>query len=178
MTDRASTLWIVLLTLASTATTLILSCATPFPALAALAAVHMRARDGVALMLATWVVSQATGFCVMGYPLSGENIGWAVALGLGAVAAALVASAGSGRIARAPLAAKLALAYVAGFVVFKLVVLVFAIGMGEVGAAFTADVLLRQFARNGAILIGLLALYHALVAMGLPRATGARPVAA
>ena len=49
LSDRgASALWVSLLTAASTTATLALACATPFPALAALAAVHMRRRDGVA----------------------------------------------------------------------------------------------------------------------------------
>ena len=58
----ASALWVALLTAASTATTLALACATPFPSLAALAAVHMRQRDGVALMLLAWLASQGVGF--------------------------------------------------------------------------------------------------------------------
>ena len=45
----ASALWVTLLTAASSVTTLALGCATPFPSLAALAAVHMRRRDGLAL---------------------------------------------------------------------------------------------------------------------------------
>lgn len=45
--NRASTLWTTLLTAASTATTFMLACATPFPALAALTSVHMRRHDGM-----------------------------------------------------------------------------------------------------------------------------------
>ena len=47
-TRGSATLWVVLLTAASLGTTWVLACMTPFAALAALAAVHLRRRDGVA----------------------------------------------------------------------------------------------------------------------------------
>ena len=71
----ASTLWISLLTAASTGTTLLLACATPFPALAALSAVHMRPRDGIALMMLAWAASQAVGFGLLGYPHDPATLG-------------------------------------------------------------------------------------------------------
>jgi succinate-acetate transporter protein len=57
--STASTLWILLLTAASTVTTLVLACATPFPSLAA---VHVNGGDGIVLMLLAWVASQAKVF--------------------------------------------------------------------------------------------------------------------
>ncbi|WP_217429807.1 hypothetical protein, partial [Sphingomonas bacterium] len=83
----AIALWIVLLTLASTGTTWALACMTPFAALAALAATHLRRRDGAALMLVTWGVSQAVGFGVLHYPHDPKTIEWGAALGLAALGA-------------------------------------------------------------------------------------------
>ncbi len=161
---RATTTWILLLTIASTATTLVFACATPFPALAALAAVHMRRSDGVALMIAAWVASQAVGFCALGYPHDASTIAWGVAIGVAAIASVLAADAA----ARGSPAVRLVLAYVAAFVAFKLVILVESLALGGIGTALSVEIMARQFVRNGAILIGLLALYHALTAAGVP----------
>lgn len=168
----ASTLWILLLTLASTATTLVLACATPFPALAALAAVHMHRGDGVKLMGAAWFASQAVGFLILDYPHGLSTFGWAVGLAFAAIGSALGAYAALARTAARSLAVRLAVAYVAGFVAFKAIVLVFALGLGGVASTIDPAIVARQFVRNGAILVGLLAIYHALVAVGLPAARG------
>src|SRR5690606_37460670 len=79
-TSGTAALWVALLTAASSATTLALACATPFPALAALAAVHMRRRDGLALMLLAWAASQVVGFALLGYPRHGSTLAWGAAL--------------------------------------------------------------------------------------------------
>jgi len=172
-TAHASTLWIVLLTVASTATTLVFACATPFPALAALAALHMRQRDGLILMLLSWLVSQAVGFGLLGYPREPQTFLYAVDLLTAALGSALAAYAVLRRMERASFAVRLIAAYVAAFVAFKLVALVWALFLGGVEAAYSLEVLTRQFARNGAILLGMLALYHLLVRIGLPGAPAA-----
>lgn len=166
-TGRASTLWIMILTLASTATTLMFACATPFPALAALTAVHMRRGDGIALALAAWVVSQAVGFGVLGYPHTAEALTWGMAIGVAAVAGAFVAHLISARMS-GPFVARLAAAYLAAFMAFKLVILAVTLVKGDPCTAFTAEILGRQLVRNAAILAGLLALYRGLTALGVP----------
>ncbi|MES2494678.1 MAG: hypothetical protein V4618_01060 [Pseudomonadota bacterium] len=168
----ASMLWIVLLTLASTATTLLLACATPFPALAALAAVHMRRADGLALMLLAWVASQAVGFCLLDYPLEAKTFAWGVSLATAAVAAVLAAQALLPRFAGAPLWARLSIAYVAAFAVFKAVVFLWALGLGGAHVMAAPAVMANQFVRNGAILIGLVLLHRGLIARGVPPARG------
>jgi hypothetical protein len=167
-TRSASTLWIILLTAASTLTTWALACATPFPALAALAAVHMRRRDGVTLMLIAWAASQIVGFGLLGYPHDPRTMGWAVALGVAAVGSAWAAYAALSGVVRLPVAGRLGLSYIAGFIAFKATVLLFAFGLGGVATASAPDLLANQFVRNGAILIGLWALYLGSTAMGVP----------
>lgn len=167
MSDRAAaTLWILLLTVASTATTLALACATPFTALAALAATQMRARDGVLLMLACWSASQIVGFCVLDYPRDPRTIAWAVALGTGALAALGTARVAT-RFRRGPVA-QLMLAYLAASIGFKLVILLWSFGLGGVETALSPAINARQLIRNGAILVGLYGLYAGLVRLGLP----------
>jgi hypothetical protein len=173
---RASTLWIMLLTLASVATTLVFACATPFPALAAVAAVHMRARDGVAVALAAWATSQLVGFCWLDYPVTANNLGWGGAMGIAAVAGALTAHAAAGRVPRAS-AMRLVVSYVAAFVAFKAVILIGSLALDGGAGAFAADVLLRQFVRNAAVLAGLLLLHRALTAAGVPSTRPERALA-
>lgn len=175
-TRGASALWISLLTAASTATTLMFACATPFPSLAALAAVHMRPRDGIALMLMAWAASQAIGFFLLGYPHDANTLGWAAGLATAAIGSALGAYAALHFLGDRPVAARLAAAYAAGFLAFKAIVILWALVLGGLHSAIDPDVVVRQVLRNGAILIGLYLLYRALVAAGVP--TPPRPIAA
>lgn len=164
----ASALWVSMLTAASTVTTLALGCATPFPSLAALAAVHMRRRDGIALMLLAWAASQFVGFFLLGYPRDGSTLAWGAGLGTAAVGSALASYAALQALAYRSVAARLGLAYAAGFTAFKAIILGWALVLGGLHTAMAPDLLAEQFVRNGAILIGLYALYRALVAIGVP----------
>lgn len=164
----ASALWLGLLTAASTATTLALGCATPFPSLAALAAVHMRRRDGLALMLLAWAASQFVGFLLLGYPRDGSTLAWGAGLATAAVGSTLASYAALGALAYRSVAARLSLAYAAGFTAFKAIILGWALVLGGLHAVMAPDLLAEQFVRNAAILIGLYALYRALIAAGVP----------
>jgi hypothetical protein len=164
----ALALWVALLTAASTATTLALACATPFPALAALAAVHMRRRDGVALMLLVWLASQGVGFFLLGYPRDGSTLAWGFALGTAAVGSALAGYAAVQALDYRSVAARLSLAYAAGFTAYKGIIVGWALVLGGLHTATAPDLLAEQFVRNGVILIGLYGLYRLLVAVGVP----------
>ncbi len=166
--SRASILWVLLLTAASTATTLLFACATPFPALAALAALHMRRRDGVILMLAAWTASQLVGFCLLDYPHDVKTIFWGCALATAAVGSVIGSHAALDRIGTIASPLRLVAAYCAAFLAFKLVVLVWSVGLGGVATTLDPAILARQFGRNGALLLLLLAFYHALIGVGLP----------
>jgi len=174
---RASTLWIMLLTLASMATSFALACTAPVAALAALAAVHMRPRDGIALALAAWGANQAVGFLVLHYPHDPKTLLWGVGLGTAAAGSAIGAYAVLGRIEVRSTALKLAIAYLAAFVAGKLVTLCWAAVLGGVAITLNPGYSFDQFVRNGAILIGLYAFYRLLVALGVP-APGGRLAAA
>jgi hypothetical protein len=164
----AAALWVSLLTAASTVTTLALGCATPFPSLAALAAVHMRGRSGIALMLLAWAASQFVGFFLLGYPRDGSTLGWAAGLGTAAVGSVLASYAALRAPRYRSVAARLSLAYAAGFTAFKAVILAWALVLGGLHSIMAPELLAEQFVRNGAILVGLYGLYRLLVAAGVP----------
>lgn len=167
----ASTLWIILLTAASTVTTLALACATPFPALAALAAMHMRRRNGLTLMALAWGASQATGFFILHYAIKDTTLGWASGLFVAAMASGLGAYAALKHLEGRPPALRLGTAYVAAFAAFKLVIAAFAaFWLGGLDTSLDLGIMAKQFVRNAAILGGLLAIYHGLIALGVPSA--------
>lgn len=163
-----SVLWIALMTAASTVTTMIFACATPFPSLAAIAALYLARRDGVVLMLAAWGVSQAIGFGLMGYPHDAGTIMTALALGIAAIASFFAAdgvargAAPQGRLLMLPAA------FIAGFIMFKATILLCSPVIGHADVALSMPIMLRQFVRYAAILALLVALYHALTAIGVP----------
>ena len=172
--DTNTRLWVGLLTAASAATTLALACATPFAALAAVAATRLSARSGAALMVLTWGVSQGIGFGILGYPTDPTTLAWGVAM----LTAALASIAGARWGDRATMAhggvVRLATAYGTGFVAFKLALLACSFVLGGVHVAASPYWTAVQFGREAAILVGLVALYHALVAIGVPAAGRAR----
>ncbi len=137
----------------------------------------MRKRDGVLLMLATWIASQAVDLCVRRYPTDPNTIGWGVALGVAAVVGMLAARAAAVRIGGGTLV-RIVTAYVVALVAFKAVILLGTLGLSGGAMAFAPRVLARERVRNGAILAGLYTLYHLLVAAGVPAAPRARPATA
>lgn len=87
------TAWWIILGLVTMVTTLGFACATPFAALAALAAVNLSRRDAVLLMGASWLINQAVGFTMLHYPFNWDCYRGGLELGIAAfacVAAALL----------------------------------------------------------------------------------------
>ncbi|RDE05643.1 hypothetical protein [Sphingomonas aracearum] len=163
---RASALWVVLLTLASAGTTLVLACATPFAALAALAATRMRTRDGFALIALAWLASQLIGFCVLDYPRDPLTFTWGAAM-LTAALAAVAAARWGARANPSPLVS-LATAFGTGFVAYKAALVAWSLVLGGVHTALSPYWALRQFGREALILAGLMLAYQALVRLGVP----------
>lgn len=164
----ASALWIFLLTAASMGTSFVLSCAMPFAALAALAAVHMHRSDALKLMGLVWLANQFVGFAFLHYPHSLTTYGWGLALGMAAVAALLGADSLLARSMPKTEPARLALAYGGAFVAFKMMILAWALGLGGVETTLDPAIVARQFLRDVAILVGLFIFYHALLGLGVP----------
>lgn len=165
-----SWLWVALLTATSALGTLALACAMPFVALAAVAATRMPARAGLTLITLTWAINQAVGFGVLHYPTDWRTLTW----GAGMLSAALVAVAaarwGDRATARTNPAVRLATAYGTGFVGFKATLLAWSLVLGGVHTALSPYWTARQFALEAAVLVALVALYHALLAIGVPAA--------
>jgi hypothetical protein len=168
-------LWLGLMTAASTGATLLLACATPFPALAALASTYARRSEAMMLIGLAWLASQAVSFLFYDYPQDLNRFGWSAALLMAATGAVLAAEAGGRLGSRWGRTAKLVAGYVAAYVGFKAVVLLWTLATGADCAAFAPDVLARQFVRYGAILVGLVMVDRLVARLGVsPGAVPAR----
>lgn len=79
--------WSAFLLVASAVGSLVFACVTPFAALAAVAAMTLPLPLALATTMSVWLSNQAIGFLVLAYPVSGNSLGWGLALGLAALAA-------------------------------------------------------------------------------------------
>ncbi|MEG6510063.1 hypothetical protein V6C03_13920 [Methyloligella sp. 2.7D] len=69
-----------------------LACITPFAALAAIAALTLSRRNAFLMVGVAFLINQAVGFLLLGYPHTLDTYGWGVAIGVAALAATYVAS--------------------------------------------------------------------------------------
>ncbi|WP_146151061.1 hypothetical protein [Allosphingosinicella deserti] len=165
-----SSVWIAIIAAASTIISLVLACATPFPALAALAAGSRRKLDGLLLVGAAWVAAQAIGICIQGQTLDAEKAIWGATLLAGGMISVLAAHAIAQGLHRTGTIVRASATFAGAFVGFKAVVLVTTLLLDSGHGAFAADVLARQFVRNGLIFAGLVVLQRGLGTIGLPAA--------
>ncbi|MET0309503.1 MAG: hypothetical protein ABW023_12425 [Sphingomonas sp.] len=163
----ARNLWIGAMVVASTVTTLVLACATPFPALAALAALHVRRAEGVALVIVAWLAAQITGFGLLHYPVDANSIGWALALGIAAIGSLFAADIAAKAMPGANYVVRLVVAYAVAYIGFKAMVLLGAFALQSGWAAFKPEILTRQFVRYGLILVGLVVFQRLLSLVGV-----------
>jgi hypothetical protein len=163
----ARAVWMALLVVCGAGLSLVFACATPFAALAALAALKVGRRDALLTVGLVWLVNQVVGYAFLGYPVTWDSFAWGGAIGVAALAALVAAGAMAPRRS-AGLA--VSLPFVAGFAGFELV-LYLAAGVlpSEVGA-FGLGVVRELLVVNAVALVGLLAV-HPLVMAGV-RALG------
>ena len=131
------------------------ACATPFAAFAALAGAMLPLSAALPVVLAAWIVNQAIGFGVLGYPMEMNTLLWGLAIGV----AALAATAVSARVPRSSTggrAATLTLAVIAAYAVYEIVLLAFAPALGGSGA-FTMTIIARLGLLNVLWMLGLVA---------------------
>lgn len=69
------------------------ACITPFVAFAVAAGYTLSARAALLTVMAIWLVNQAIGFAVLGYPWTVDTILWGFAIGAAALLASVLASA-------------------------------------------------------------------------------------
>ena len=67
------------------------ACITPFVAFAVATGYALSARDALLTVMAIWLMNQAIGFAILGYPWTVDTILWGLAIGAAALLAAVLA---------------------------------------------------------------------------------------
>jgi hypothetical protein len=147
---------LVLLTAGCVLASFALACATPFAAYAVIAGAMLPLPAALAVITAAWLVNQAIGFGVLGYPHDTNTLLWGFAIGVAALVATGVAKAVLGALSRLATPAALALALVAAYAGYEVVLLAFTPALGGTGA-FTLAIIARLGLLNLLWLIGLVA---------------------
>jgi len=157
--------WGAVLTAVTVLSTLYLACATPFAALATMAAIFLPRRDALVLIGVNWLANQAIGFGLLHYPLTWSCFQGGINLGI-----AGMASVGAAMITYRPLrkvgsALSVVGAFAAAFVAYEGALYLSAMGRFE--GDFSVPITLYILYINGLALAGLLALQLLAGATGL-----------
>jgi hypothetical protein len=173
MTPRTtvSFAWALVLAVATVVGSLAASCMMPFVALAVMSAGTMTRRQAAMTMAASWVANEAIGFAVLHFPANASSFGWGAAALVASLGAMLAASlvVARGRLS----AARLAGAFVLGFVTYEGLMVVWGLAGGGL-ATFTPPIV-AQIALNEAIWLLGLAAVQLLLTWRAPRLFGAAP---
>jgi hypothetical protein len=133
-----------------------LACATPFAAFAVLAAAMLPLSSALLVVAAAWIVNQAIGFGVLHYPIDANTILWGFVIGAAALAATLMAKIVSRVLWRSATAPVLALALLAAYGAYELVLFAATPVLGG-AASFTAAIVARLGVLSALWLMGLVA---------------------
>lgn len=171
--DTTQWFWIALLAGATVALSLVFACATPFAALATIAALAMSRRDGLYLIAAVWLSNQIVGFGFLDYPHTASTYAWGVAIGLGALAGFFAAHAAASISARLGWLAAGIAALVTSFGAYEAVLYAASFVLGGEGA-FTAEIVGQIAIVNAAAFAGLVVLHRLAVMAGVARSAAER----
>lgn len=165
--------WSSLLIIATIAGSFVFACATPFPALGALAALFLLRRDAFALIAATWAANQIIGFGFLHYPLDASTLAWGGVMGAGAMIATAVAMLTAAALSRLGWAVAAIATLAIAFVSYELVLFAADFVLPSDPSEYGVPVLLYVFEVNGFAFAGLLVLQALGRFLGLasPRST-------
>ena len=166
-------LWPALLAVAAIGGSWLFACMTPFAAFEAVAATTERPRLALGTLALIWAANQAVGYAFLDYPHDASTLLWGLAIGAAALLATGAAILVAARLGDNRCWARLALAFVAAFAVYEIVLLIPAATTGE--AANFAPVIVGELALlNAAWLIGLAIVIEGLARLGWPKLSRAR----
>jgi hypothetical protein len=163
--------WIALLTIATILGSFVFACATPFAALAALAALFLPRRDAFILIGITWAANQVIGFGFLHYPQTWDSFSWGAAMGVAALVATAAAIGGESLGRRFGWAFAAVMTFAISFAANQLVLFA-ATSVLPAGGGFAPDVIVYVLEVNGLAFAGLLILRGLGRNLGLASARG------
>jgi hypothetical protein len=154
--DFANLVWIVILTLAGIGGSLVISCVTPFVALAVALAGTVRLSVALRAISAIWLANQFVGFAFFHFPRTPNTVLWGLAIG---AAALLSTGTASIVIQRAlfPILPRLVLALLLGYAIYQMTLFAAALFLGGI-ETFSPMVFAQLGLINLVWLVGLVAL--------------------
>ena len=151
----SSFVWLVILIVAVVVGSFVLSCVTPFAALAVALAGTVGLRTALSTMALVWVTNQALGFFLLGFPWTPSVCIWGMAIGAAALLATIVAEKALKEAGNAP--SRLGLALLLSFVMYE-VALLPVVGWFGVWEMFTPEIIAQLAFINTAWLVGMVLL--------------------
>jgi len=153
----ANFVWIVILALAGVGGSLVISCVTPFVALAVALAGTVRLAAALTAIIAIWLTNQFIGFVFFHFPRTPNTILWGVAIGGAALLSTLVAATVLKQAASLSAVTRLGLALLLGFALYEAGLLGAALFLGGV-ETFSPAIIARLGFINVVWLVCLVAL--------------------
>jgi hypothetical protein len=135
---RFSFHWAAFLVAASAIGSLVFACATPFAAVAAVAAMTLPLRAALATSTGVWLANQAVGFGLLAYPVEFTSLAWGVALVAASLAATVAAWWASVRLGGQAEPARWMAAFAAALLAHQAVLFATSLVLGG-GEGFTAS---------------------------------------
>jgi hypothetical protein len=163
----ANWVWIVILTLAGVGGSLVISCITPFVALAVALVGTVRLVVALRVMTAIWLTNQLIGFAFLHFPWTVFTLRWGVAIGIAALLSTLVAGSVLNRAASLPAFARLGLALLLGYLAFEISLFVAALFVGSV-TMFSPAIMAQIAFSNFVWLAGIVVLNELVAVLGKP----------
>lgn len=125
-----------------------LACATPFAALAVVAALTMKRRDAIVTVLLAFAVNQAIGFGFLDYPRDASTIAWGAGIGVAALASLFAAAHGGRLAASGGIVAVWIGAFATAFAVWQLALFAAGLMIGTGMGGFSGEIVIWVFQLN------------------------------
>lgn len=163
----ASFIWLLILTLAAVGVTVVLSCVTPFAALAVALAATVGLRASLCLMVAVWLANQVMGFALFHFPPTRDTLLIGIAIAGAAVMGTIAAWVVLKQMRSRPVLLRLGVALLVSFAVYELALLAAVMFFGDLETFQPAIVAQLGFI-NAVSLVGMVALNEVLAALCRP----------
>ena len=166
-TSVASFTWLMILTMAVIGATLMLSCVTPFAALAVALAGTAGLRASLRIVTVVWLVNQIVGFVFSHFPHTANAFLWGIAIGGAALVATVVASVTMKYALGWAAPLRVGIALVVGFGVYEMALVAAALFLGG-WETFRPAIVAQLAFVNVASLAGMVVLNEVAVVLGKP----------
>jgi hypothetical protein len=168
-------LWTALIVATGLGLSTIFACATPFAALATVAALKLDGRSMIVSVGFVWLANQAIGYLLLGYPWTWNSAAWGLAIGAASGFAVLAAASLS---TTRPARLAVSLPFMAAFATFELALYSAGHVLGGSDGAFSFAIVSHILIINAVTLCGLMAACNlALLAGRLARSGAGADVA-